>query len=58
MEKALNVWIEDQTQKKIPLSSFIIHEKAKKTVSTLQRIWWQWWHNFFSQQKLVRKLKK
>jgi hypothetical protein len=30
MEKALNVWIEVQTQKKIPLSKLIIREKAKK----------------------------
>jgi hypothetical protein len=36
MEKSLNVWIEDQMQKKILLSSLIIREKAKKTVSTLQ----------------------
>ncbi|XP_050063139.1 tigger transposable element-derived protein 1-like [Aphis gossypii] len=29
-EKALNIWIEDQTQKKVPLSSIIIREKAKQ----------------------------
>ncbi|KAL4084407.1 hypothetical protein QTP88_028230 [Uroleucon formosanum] len=29
-EKALNIWIEDQTQKKFPLSSTIIREKAKQ----------------------------
>jgi hypothetical protein len=30
MEKALNLWIEDQTQKKIPLSISIIRAKAKR----------------------------
>jgi len=29
-EKALNIWIEDQTQKKVPFSSIIIHEKANQ----------------------------
>lgn len=28
-EKALSIWIEDQTRKKVPLSSHIIREKAK-----------------------------
>lgn len=29
-EKALNIWIEDQTKKKVPLSSIIIRETAKQ----------------------------
>ncbi len=29
-EKSLNIWIEDQTPKKVPLSSIIIREKAKQ----------------------------
>lgn len=29
-EKSLNIWIEDQTRKRVPLSSHIIREKAKQ----------------------------
>lgn len=29
-DNALNIWIEDQTQKRVPLSSIIIRKKAKQ----------------------------
>ena len=37
MEKALNVWIEDQTQKKVPLSSLVIREKALRIYKHLEQ---------------------
>ena len=30
MEKALNVWVEDNAQKNVPLSGPLVHEKAKR----------------------------
>lgn len=35
MERALGIWIEDQTKKRVPLSSRIIQEKAKRLFESL-----------------------